>query len=607
MALDGERRARPTSRAQLVGHRVDDPEASRALAGVEGAMRRVEARARDIEDKIDTDIAAASVGVVGGVYNVLDHGLVANGLFDNRIVLQELVDKVALAGGGMIYFPPGVYIIRRRPGTGPSNLGDIRLVGSQYKSIHFTGAGKASKIIMEGNNEGDWYQFLVGNRSSHIYFSHLYFAQGVALPLNEQMHTIQIQGNPNYGAGPGPTDVHVFECYFGHVNGDSVHLLGPGDDNEDLFVRRVRVDACVFYGREHYNDPGNTIGTRSAVGVFSGIVDTRITNNYMTGSDDQLIDYEPGGTGGNDDDLIDGNIVEHDLQGATAITLSGNSVDFKHRQFLLTNNIVINARVNGLNIEKCHIARNIVLCDSFTSSDAALGFLRGAIDAHVIDNVVIVPAGSGAAVITFNGDSLGIGERVTIAGNTVIWQNLNSGIQLENVKEANVHDNRLIWLGAVAGANQAAISWQPTLAGCGRALQIHHNQILNQGSATLRESINIDSPPSGGQSGEVVVMGNVCRGNFTNGISVRGTTYANPPVVIGNQCSGSTNGVLLDTGVTIIIGGNGFDRAIYSRVGTPEGAVTAPVGAQCLRRDGGAATTLYIKESGTGNTGWVAK
>lgn len=41
--------------------------------------------------------------------------------------------------------------------------------------------------------------------------------------------------------------------------------------------------------------------------------------------------------------------------------------------------------------------------------------------------------------------------------------------------------------------------------------------------------------------------------------------------------------------------------------GTPEGAVTAPVGAVFVRSDGGASTTLYVKESGTGNTGWVAK
>ena len=41
--------------------------------------------------------------------------------------------------------------------------------------------------------------------------------------------------------------------------------------------------------------------------------------------------------------------------------------------------------------------------------------------------------------------------------------------------------------------------------------------------------------------------------------------------------------------------------------GSPEGTRAANVGSLYLRADGGAGTTLYVKESGTGNTGWVAK
>ena len=41
--------------------------------------------------------------------------------------------------------------------------------------------------------------------------------------------------------------------------------------------------------------------------------------------------------------------------------------------------------------------------------------------------------------------------------------------------------------------------------------------------------------------------------------------------------------------------------------GSPEGAVTGIVGDLALRLDGGASTTLYVKTSGTGNTGWTAK
>jgi len=57
----------------------------------------------------------------------------------------------------------------------------------------------------------------------------------------------------------------------------------------------------------------------------------------------------------------------------------------------------------------------------------------------------------------------------------------------------------------------------------------------------------------------------------------------------------ATNGFLI--GAIKIVAGSG----------SPESAVTAPVGSVYLRTDGGAGTTLYVKESGSGNTGWVGK
>jgi len=51
----------------------------------------------------------------------------------------------------------------------------------------------------------------------------------------------------------------------------------------------------------------------------------------------------------------------------------------------------------------------------------------------------------------------------------------------------------------------------------------------------------------------------------------------------------------------------GGETVQKSGAGTPEGSVTAKVGSLFVRTDGGAGSTLYVKESGTGNTGWVAK
>jgi len=51
----------------------------------------------------------------------------------------------------------------------------------------------------------------------------------------------------------------------------------------------------------------------------------------------------------------------------------------------------------------------------------------------------------------------------------------------------------------------------------------------------------------------------------------------------------------------------GVNTDIRSGAGSPEGAVTANPGSLYLRRDGGVGTSFYVKEIGSGNTGWAAK
>lgn len=58
---------------------------------------------------------------------------------------------------------------------------------------------------------------------------------------------------------------------------------------------------------------------------------------------------------------------------------------------------------------------------------------------------------------------------------------------------------------------------------------------------------------------------------------------------------GATAGIELGTG----------GPRIMSGTGSPESVVTAPVGSLWLRTD--SSTTLYVKQTGTGNTGWIAK
>jgi hypothetical protein len=69
---------------------------------------------------------------------------------------------------------------------------------------------------------------------------------------------------------------------------------------------------------------------------------------------------------------------------------------------------------------------------------------------------------------------------------------------------------------------------------------------------------------------------------------------------LGNQ----TNRLAVVSTVQISLG---TGTTHTSGAGTPEGFVTAIVGSTYGRTDGGAGTSFYVKESGSGNTGWVAK
>ena len=61
-----------------------------------------------------------------------------------------------------------------------------------------------------------------------------------------------------------------------------------------------------------------------------------------------------------------------------------------------------------------------------------------------------------------------------------------------------------------------------------------------------------------------------------------------------------------DVYATTVYVGSG-DARILSGAGSPQGVTTAAIGSLYLRTDGGAGSTLYVKESGTGSSGWVAK
>ena len=113
-------------------------------------------------------------------------------------------------------------------------------------------------------------------------------------------------------------------------------------------------------------------------------------------------------------------------------------------------------------------------------------------------------------------------------------------------------------------------------------------------------------------SSKALTINNVDNGNTTaffngDGILYFGSTTSSPnldPAGTTLEVKNGTSNGNIRFGQALVGSGN---VRFKSGSGTPEGAVEGDVGSIYLRTDGGAGSTMYVKESGTGATGWVAK
>lgn len=91
--------------------------------------------------------------------------------------------------------------------------------------------------------------------------------------------------------------------------------------------------------------------------------------------------------------------------------------------------------------------------------------------------------------------------------------------------------------------------------------------------------------------------------------SINGTTNSLSSFFTTDNFTVDANGNIYGVSISVSnpIAIQNTNAKLYAGSGTPEGSVTASVGSLYLNTAGGALTTLYVKTSGVGNTGWVAK
>jgi polygalacturonase len=359
-------------------------------------------------------------------------------------------------------------------------------------------------------------------------------------------------------------------------------------------------------------------------------------------------------------------IAECDVidSGETGITVeaSAGSDRYKSRVFdnhidrsslgsgVVGGGIKINGNEAGINTERVIIRGNQVDMPSSPVSGAAncIELWGGGGRAAISDNItnggsmgVSVDSGHHTAVAgnTFVGPSsygmeVARCSYVTLTGNVVDGQGLATrGVLISNTSPGrisvagNIIDNL-----AASSRGIFATNTPSYLSIVGNTIELDATGYGIELSGATHAAISGNNIHGGGVAQKaialtncagVAVSGNACH-NFTeNGvliiassgtsdnIAIAGNTMVSCGNPVTTQISGGSIGthVRWDSNAPNVIDMISATQNIQRRsgFGSPESAITAGIGSIYQQRDGGTSTTLWVKESGTGSSGWVAK
>lgn len=276
------------------------------------------------------------------------------------------------------------------------------------------------------------------------------------------------------------------------------------------------------------------------------------------------------------------------------VTLVTNLLgDYTHGQSIVSNNNVILGNGDAANS----------LLD--TGVDIQV-FGQVTVENNNFDGIFTTTNAFGGTQVLYNGFAAGGNGSgaLVINGNTFgRASSYFDNIRIANGRDEGEYNRRLKQLVVTNNISQSQLqfffdldaSGTATFSGCrnvviqGNVIDGTYNTVFNSASTNSR-AINYNSSVSTDQA---TISLNQIRRKYS-GISSDAGSVANSPFL--------SNNLLIDVTVSSLVG------VLWDTVsGSPEGAVAAKIGSLVTRTNGGAGTTLYVKESGTGNTGWSAK
>jgi len=359
---------------------------------------------------------------------------------------------------------------------------------------------------------------------------------------------------------------------------------------------------------------GNTIDTnrRMQIAVIDNAVDVKIIGNHLLNGYLAGIDVEPNSVNTTGEITIQGNTIRNfGIKPGLTIGAQFYGIDLHSNEFdniSVVGNIISaeNAQaiscIHGQNVAKfATISGNVLWCNGYADGMdlyAGNGFKNLVISGNIIREF---------AVNGITGDKNG---NVIVDSNILESSQATAayGIRLTtgsvDPTYATVTGNNVKLVSAVIsagiytqGLNGLVFEDNTVTVSSGNGIEVYSN-IANMIGAVISSNFVIDTDVGvnayflrAAGAGAIVncVFGGNAQTGFTTHLATSGSvTFArsiNPAGFAMNAAN-----------LIWLTGAN-----------SPEGVVTADVGSLFTRTNGGAGTTLYIKESGTGNPGWVAK
>jgi hypothetical protein len=541
------------------------------------------------------------------VFNVRDSqfagGAKGDGVTNDTAAIQAAAD--AAAGSVLVFFPPGNYRVTsvRPPDSG------LRVVGNGATLTHIPGS--VDPIFYRAQSP----RTLI----SGFYCSGLRFQGDATATVQAQRLAIWLIV---------AEDVVIEDCEFRDFISAAIQI----GDSRRVWIRNNRVFNCAFAS----SMSRNAIGIK---GTQSGFIDP--TSADATG-----------------DTWITGNYVEGNMEGAGIAVVQPEAVT--HSRCVVSNNIVrgpavfggitveagyaINTLVQGNQVYNCGhnfqsgiqvavstrptpggdvVKRNIV-ADNIVDSEeqpTAKGITlyggKATISGNVVRSSMTGITVVGDATSPYRADNVAVtGNQVTLCNTDSTDANRPMGITLLTADNVSLSGN-------VVTMEPGGFSKDGIHANDVIGFSISGGQINGMG----RHGVNLAGSAKNGLVSGVHILNPNTNGVFANGIHIAAATCDNISIK-ANRCEDNRGTVLMRSGIDmaaaatnvriedndilnftfamiLVAAGTPLVNGYFGM--TPEGNLIAAVGSMVRRLNGGAATTLYVKESGTGNTGWVAK